>query len=398
MRSDAIRSSQDHAASPGGAAALPAPAPTGGKWHGLRLEPDPELGWWPWINLVYLFFVFLPLLFDPRATAFEWGASAVAVLAYLPLHFAGHHAAGWRAWAAVLATSAIGFALVPINAGANTFVIYAIALAAHTLSGRATVLLMLSLLALMWLAFDWFRQPWPYVLITGVVGAMVAIGAGAARRDLRRNAQLRLSQEEVQRLARVAERERIGRDLHDLLGHTLSLVALKSELAVKLLDRDAAAARAEMCEVERITREALAQVRGAVTGMRAAGLAAELASARLALLSCGTQLHYRLHATQVPSQVEPVLALAVREAVTNVMRHAQASQVDVELALQDDVLQLTVADNGIGAGVVPGNGLDGMRERIAAVGGTLSVDSQRGFGTRLEVRIPHQPADAGAGT
>ena len=373
-----------------GAGTAPAVLPVAtGPAQRLKLGPDPEFGWWPLLNLVYLFFVFLPLLFDPGAGALEWGASAVATLAYLPLHFAAQHADGWRAWALVLAVAAIGFALIPINAGANTFVIYAIALAAHTLSGRATVAVMGVLLVMMWLAFAWFRQPWPYVAITAVVGAMVAVGAWAARRDLRRNAQLRLSQEEVQRLARVAERERIGRDLHDLLGHTLSLVALKSELAVKLLDRDPAAARAEICEVERITREALAQVRGAVTGMRAAGLAAELASARLALLSSGTQLRYRLPEQALPAGAEPVLALVVREAVTNVMRHAQASSVEVDVAIEDGgALCLSVLDNGIGAELAPGNGLTGMRERVAAVGGTLSIDSQRGAGTRLVARIP----------
>src|SRR5205814_6582017 len=99
----------------------------------------------------------------------------------------------------------------------------------------------------------------------------------------RANQALRLSQDEVRRLAQVAERERIGRDLHDLLGHSLSVIALKSELASKLFTRDSAAAAREIADVERIARESLGQVRRAVAGMRALGLRAELANARLAL-------------------------------------------------------------------------------------------------------------------
>src|ERR1051325_4616685 len=101
---------------------------------------------------------------------------------------------------------------------------------------------------------------------------------------------LRRSNDEVMRLATLAERERIGRDLHDLLGHTLSLITLKSELANKLFERDPSAARREIADVERVARDALAQVRHAVTGIRAAGLAAELASAKLLLESNGVRL------------------------------------------------------------------------------------------------------------
>src|SRR5690606_23327137 len=171
----------------------------------------------------------------------------------------------------------------------------------------------------------------PYVAITAAVGAMVLSGTAYARVDALRNAQLRLSQEEVQRLARSAERERIGRDLHDLLGHTLSLVAMKSELALKLFERDPAQARRQMAGVERIPRDALVQVRRAVSGIRAAGIETELAGARLGLLSAGVRLDYRLQPLSLPVETETVLALAVREAVTNVMRHASASRVEVEL-------------------------------------------------------------------
>ncbi len=126
-----------------------------------------------------------------------------------------------------------------------------------------------------------------------IVAVAVFFGNHHFLESQRKRAQLQLSHDEVRRLAALAERERIGRDLHDLLGHTLSLVALKSELAGKLVERDPQAARRELAEVTRVARDALSQVRSAVTGIRAAGLASELASARLLLESDGVSFELR---------------------------------------------------------------------------------------------------------
>ncbi|TQC57769.1 sensor histidine kinase, partial [Pantoea dispersa] len=128
-------------------------------------------------------------------------------------------------------------------------------------------------------------------------------------RRVRGEAQLRLSHEEVRRLAAVAERERIGRDLHDLLGHTLSLVALKSDLATRLLAHDAAAAQREMEEVGQVAREALGQVRRFDGVFRAAQLAAEIAAAKLLLESSGVSFRYQVEALPPCPQLETVFAL-----------------------------------------------------------------------------------------
>ena len=149
--------------------------------------------------------------------------------------------------------------------------------------------------------------------------------------NTRKRAELKLSHDEVRRLAALAERERIGRDLHDLLGHTLSMVALKSELAGKLLDRDPLAARREIDEVGRVARDALSQVRRAVSGIRAAGLAAELASAKLLLESDGVAFRYERADVALTPELETALALTLREAVTNIQRHARAQHAQVTL-------------------------------------------------------------------
>ena len=221
-------------------------------------------------------------------------------------------------------------------------------------------------------------------LMTIILGIVINVERVGQEKD----AALKLSHDEVRRLAALAERERIGRDLHDLLGHTLSLVALKSELAGRLLDSDATAARRELDEVSRVARDALVQVRSAVTGIRAAGLAAELASAKLLLESGGIAFDYEVAGGALAPEVEMVLALALREAVTNIQRHAQAHSARVELATEGNDAVLRIRDDGRGGAIAPGNGLCGMRERIEALGGRLRVDSTPGRGTCVEARLP----------
>lgn len=191
------------------------------------------------------------------------------------------------------------------------------------------------------------------------------------------------------RLAATAERERIGRDLHDLLGHTLSLVALKSDLAARLVERDPQAARNEIDAVAQISRDALAQVRRAVTGIRAAGLVAELASARVLLDLDGITLEQQLETLPLPPEHETALALVVRKAATNVQRHAQATRVRVNLRAHGEQAVLEITDDGRGGVIVPGNGLDGMRARLHGLGGALEVEAlPRGMRLRASVPLP----------
>jgi two-component system sensor histidine kinase DesK len=228
--------------------------------------------------------------------------------------------------------------------------------------------------------------------------AHVAVcAANTAHREKRlRQAELKLSHDEIRRLAALAERERIGRDLHDLLGHTLSLITLKSELAMRLFDRDPLAARREIVDVERVARDTLGQVRRAVAGIRAAGLAAELASAHLLLESGGVRLDYEApDDATLPADVETIFALTLREAVTNIQRHARATYAQVTLAVAASEARLTIEDNGCGGVISPGNGLTGMRERLRALGGDLAIVAGNGRGTRLEAHVELTPGSKG---
>jgi len=188
--------------------------------------------------------------------------------------------------------------------------------------------------------------------------------------------------------AQEEERERIARDLHDLLGHTLSVVVLKSELAGKLIDRDSAAARKQILEVEQVARKALNEVREAVSGFRSSGLAAELAASRLALLDADVRLDYQVQPVKIDAAVEATLALCLSEAVTNVLRHAKASRVEVDFHDAGETLHLQISDDGRGGmDDASGNGLRGMRERLAAIGAGLAIESPRGGGSRLSICV-----------
>lgn len=229
---------------------------------------------------------------------------------------------------------------------------------------------------------------WRAVVWIPVTSIIVGLVVHAERLSEEKEAELRLSHDEVRRLAALAERERIGRDLHDLLGHTLSLITLKLELSRKLFDRDSEAAKREMAEAERVARHALSEVRIAVSGIRATDLAAELAAARLMLEASVVSFECGALPPSLPVDVERGLALVLREAVTNIARHARASHARVSTAVSNQTLKLSIEDDGRGGIDTHGNGLKGMHERVRALGGTLEVVSPAGQGTRLHITVP----------
>lgn len=349
---------------------------------------QPGTGWYSWLNLVWSMWIFLVPLTDSTGSFPHWLWPTLASYAtflglFVYIHYGDHR----HMLAVSLAIAALGFAVTPWNPGAQGYLIYACAYVAFAFRPRAAILTMIALVATYAAFWLWCGFPWIFLLNAVVVGLVVGLMNVHYIRRKQADAALKLSHDEVRRLAALAERERIGRDLHDLLGHTLSLVALKSELAGKLVERDPAAARRELGEVSRVAREALTQVRSAVTGIRAAGLGAELASARLLLEADAVELQYALAPVTLPPEIETVLALTVREAITNIQRHARARHAEVTLSSTPREVKLCIADDGRGGAIAPGNGLSGMRERIEALGGRLRIESSSA-GTRLEACIP----------
>ncbi|MFG1878878.1 sensor histidine kinase [Sphaerisporangium sp. NPDC049003] len=201
--------------------------------------------------------------------------------------------------------------------------------------------------------------------------------------------ELHRAQGEVARLAAGEERLRIARDLHDLLGHSLSLIVLKSELAGRLSEQGSPRAAEEIRDIESVARLALQEVREAVTGYRQRGLPEEIDNARAALDAAGMAAVVRMSGTPLPDALDGLLGWAVREGVTNVVRHARADRCEIIVSYEDGAATLEIADNGPHAGPYEaGSGLCGLAERVEAAGGSVDAGSRPGGGFRLRVLVP----------
>lgn len=337
-----------------------------------------------WLWLVYLiFFLMGPIQYG---STFHVLLALGGVVAFLPLYVVADRMSGLRVLWPMAGMIALGVAFAFKNPGASVFFVYAAAECGRLGDRRRALLGVIAVAALVVLTalvvqahlFFWI----PAVTLVAVIGTL-----GIHEREMeRKNLEVARSREEVEQLARIAERERIARDLHDLLGHTLSVVILKSELARKLADRDPVRAAAEIREVELVARKALGEVRAAVSAYRAESFLGELDNARVALASAGVALEVENEEPSLPPLHEGVLALSLREAITNVIRHAQASSCRVLLRADGGLVRLLVEDNGAGARAHEGAGLTGMRERIASLGGRLEKSNDRG--TRLLIELP----------
>jgi two-component system sensor histidine kinase DesK len=238
---------------------------------------------------------------------------------------------------------------------------------------------------------------------SGAGYAASAVGIGlllVLMRDLRmRNLELSEARAELALTAVAAERERFARDLHDLLGHSLSVIAIKAELAGRLLALDPERAASEVADVEAVARESLREVREAVSGYRQPTLEKELEGARVALTAAGIAAEFERAPVTLDPEVEAVLAWAVREGATNVIRHsgAQHCQVRVQAGLGD--ARVEVVDDGEGpacqrdgtesGGAVIGHGITGLTERAERLRGRIEAGGlPDGPGFRLAVSIP----------
>jgi two-component system sensor histidine kinase DesK len=220
------------------------------------------------------------------------------------------------------------------------------------------------------------------VLAQVFVVLLAGVAAAAFSRLVSTADELRRTREELADAAVARERERFSRDLHDTLGHTLSVMVVKAAVVRRLVRTDPAAAAEHAADIEDVGRRAMAQLRDTVDGAVLPSLPAELREARTSLETAGIRVEVRT-ADEVPAEAAAPLAWAVREGVTNVLRHSGANECRVELAHDAGQFRLTITDDGTGAPDVAAparrGGLDGLRRRLAAVGGGLDVASGDGF-------------------
>ncbi|MFD9676307.1 sensor histidine kinase [Streptomyces sp. NPDC059981] len=218
--------------------------------------------------------------------------------------------------------------------------------------------------------------------LSGMVTAALLALSGTVK-------ELRDTRQELARAAVDEERLRFSRDLHDLLGHTLSVIVVKSEAARRIAPRDMDAALEQVRDIESVGRQALTEIREAVTGYRDASLEAELDRARSALTAAGIEPFVRRSGPPLPAQTAALLGGVVREAATNVIRHSGAAGCEIELSAVGGRARLVITDDGHGVGSAPpGSGLTGLGERLAAAGGTLRSGPAPGGGFRVTAELP----------
>jgi two-component system sensor histidine kinase DesK len=361
----------------------------------MRLLPDDkELGWTPYVWLLYIgFFAAFPA-FKVDTTPLEWAMTVAGLIVFFVAYFRGFWLRNTKAIPIIVVITLLGVGYFPFNPGAGSFFIYAAAFSGWldppSRAIRAIAIIECVVLAeTLALHLNAYNALWPLVF-TVIVGAL-----NMHQRQVKSsNARLRLAHDEITHLAKVAERERIARDLHDLLGHTLSLIILKSELASKLADRDVERARREIRDVEQISRDALAQVRNAVRGYRAGGLREEIEEVSRSLESAGVTTELELGNVHLTAVHEAVVALAIREAATNIVRHARATRCRISITSDASAYRVVISDDGRGTDAPFGLGLTGMRERVESLGGTMSRDGARG--TTVTIAFPIQQRALGA--
>ncbi|SEB77388.1 two-component system, NarL family, sensor histidine kinase DesK [Paramicrobacterium humi] len=225
-------------------------------------------------------------------------------------------------------------------------------------------------------------------LLFGFASVMAGVSTYLIRYLVDTVAELRATRRRLAGIAVTEERQRFSRDLHDLLGHTLSVIVVKAEAIRRFAASDTDAVISHAQGIEDVGRTALADVRQAVAGYRRMTLADELDNAEQALADAGVDSVITMPLPKLAADVDALFGWVVREAATNTLRHARASRCSFRVAAHDGEATIEIADNGRGALAAEwGSGLRGLRERVARLGGTLDVDSDaRGF--VLTVRVP----------
>lgn len=343
----------------------------------------------PYFYLLYLSFMVWKYIFSP----FEYKEITYLLLSFsvfIPIYFYSYWANKNKLILCIIACGLLGILWSPYNTGSSTFFIFGAAMCARLHPTRHAYIGIASLIIAALGAYFIFDLNLIFLILTILFSIMTGIGALSAQLLINSKEQLIQKQGEVEHLATIAERERIARDLHDLLGHTLSVITLKAELASKLVDRDVQACKNEIKDIETTARNALAEVRSAIVGFRASSIEDEIKNTQIVLSAAQVALTTEITPLNLPPTIEKILALSLREATTNIIRHAKASTCFISLTTNEQELILSIQDNGM-AGfnqmrIQEGNGLQGMKERVQALGGQLIHRADQGF--YIELRIP----------
>ncbi|MEO0576318.1 MAG: sensor histidine kinase [Pseudomonadota bacterium] len=351
------------------------------------LKTPSSVARWKAFNLVYLLYYFMGWFFV-APTFTDVAAITFALAIFLPVYATAFEGSGNKYLPHIAIMEILSWVLSPFAGIHGVFHVYACVQAAFQRPSKRAIALIAGLTVCQ-LIFSLVTKQNPYnaffSLMIGILTSIACIGAASG---MERERRLKRSQVLERQRARVAERERIAHDLHDLLGHTLTMVALKSDVADKLMDKDPERARGEIRHVAQAARDALKDIRAAVYDMTVTTVDAEIEMAKRALDAAGVSLEVRNSLPPLSPPVGKALGLTIREAATNIVRHANASTAVIAFDTEGETLQLVVSDNGTGSTKPSsgGSGLAGLKKRIAELGGETAIEQVNGM--RISVTLP----------
>lgn len=365
---------------------------------GSCAESEPALQWLarhrgPWFALIWVPFLLIGPLIDASIASQPLRVASVLVLAAanvatVSIPFARNR--GRWAEPAAIGLAVLSVAYLVAWRSDEEFVYPLLAIAAAVAVRQRWALGMICALTIsgavqtgiergsvdigVFLGFATFMAGFGNLLVQYLIGVIAELSA----------AQSRLAQAAV-----AEERLRFSRDLHDLLGHTLSVIVVKAQAVRRLVTRDPDAAAEHASNIETIGRHALTEVRETVTGYRAVGLVEELANARSALQAAGVLVRVTHRAVGLDAHLDSLLGWVVREASTNVLKHAGATRCTIDVTSESGIARVEVVDDGRGGPGAAGSGLTGLRERLDEYGGVLTASSVDG-GFRLAASVPER--------
>lgn len=328
--------------------------------------------------LSYLLLYPVPWFIHHKPTPSQLLFSFCALLVFLPLYFSPYRRDKTYGLPEIIMTAFLGFATAWTHGDWLVYNIYATGMSSR-IRKRSHSIATIILLQCALLSFCYFANRSAIEATVGVILSLVTYVGTWMQWELGyRNQQLQEAQHEIRTLAATAERERIARDMHDLLGHSLTVISVKAELAERLFLGNPERAQREIADITQIARTSLHEVRQAVSGMNGTSLQQELTPTRKALEAAGIALTIQGEQDLLDKPQSSVLAMALREAITNVIRHSNARRcmISFECDPEGHALAIKVEDDGKSSAPVPiseGNGLQGMRARLAAAGGSLSL-------------------------
>lgn len=346
---------------------------------------------WSYISLIYTLFYLFPLVMNlDEYKQTDLALAAVIYVLFILLFFQVVRNIGRKAalpTAGIVLLSAIGAGVYP---GTNILFGYAGFFSGYYFNAKQSVLFLMANIAAQLTTAVSFNLVTPYFLGPSLAVTISLYIYGAfSRKEVIHQHNKEQQSEQIEQLAAIAERERIARDMHDLLGHSLSSLALKSELAQKLMSKgQMEKASQEIGEVADLSRKTLAEVREAVTGLKKRSLQAGLSDLIEELRNLGFSTQFSQSLPRVNAKVESALLMLCKEWVTNILRHSNGDTVNIALSHTNKAITLLIKDNGQTKNIVAGNGIIGMRSRVDELDGSLSIN-QTG-GVELHISLPYK--------